>query len=295
MTDNSRPLIVITGANGFLGSTLVQYFSSKNWNVTALVRHPDKFADTENVSYLHYDLSQSVNDGIFKNADYLVHTAYVKQDYEHPNAHEVNLTAAKNLLAASREHSLKKNVFISSMSAHENAISVYGRQKFAIEKLFNSQRDVSLRPGLIIGNGGIVKNMVNFMRSKHLVPLIGGGKQLLQTIEINDLARAIDQTLVHDQSGVLTVAHPQTYTYRQFYQTIGKALNIRIVFVPVPANALLALLKILAAMRINLSINEDNVRGLQKLQAVDTKADLTKLGIQPLDLPQSLSHSKLEA
>jgi len=60
------------------------------------------------------------------------------------------------------------------MSAHDGAESVYGRQKLAIEQLFNTKKDISLRGGLIIGNGGIVKEMVMFMRSKHLVPLIGG-------------------------------------------------------------------------------------------------------------------------
>ena len=34
--------------------------------------------------------------------------------------------------------------------------------------------------------------MVDFMRSKHMVPLIDGGKQPLQIVAVNDVVRVID-------------------------------------------------------------------------------------------------------
>jgi nucleoside-diphosphate-sugar epimerase len=125
-------VVIITGANGFLGSHLVKHFADKGWQVRALVRTPKKHISTKQLSYHAYDLTKPLNQDIFKGADYLVHAAYIKHDRHHPNASELNVAAAKRLLAASHACKFKKNVFISSMSAHEEAISMYGKHKFAI-------------------------------------------------------------------------------------------------------------------------------------------------------------------
>lgn len=285
--------VIITGANGFLGSQLVKHFAGQGWHVRALVRAPQKHISTKQLTYLAYDLTKPLNPDIFKGADYLVHAAYIKHDRHHPNASELNIAAAKQLLAASRTHKLKKNVFISSMSAHSEAVSVYGKHKFAIEKLFDTPADISLRPGLIIGNGGIVRTMVTFMKSKHVVPLMGGGKQPVQIIGRDDLVQAIDTALTTKLSGVLTIAHPKVLTYKQFYQTISKQLGIKVVFVPVPYHAVLAGLTIASKLPLPLSIGPDNLRGLRKLRSVDNRADLEKLHLKPMTLEKCLQKTTL--
>ena len=117
-----RPTVIITGANGFVGSYLTKHFQSKGWQVIGLVRgsQPTK---ASNISYAQYTLGEPFDESIFKNADYLIHTAYVKYDRKHPQAVEQNITGAKQLLAASRKFGLTKNIFMSSMSAHSEAVS----------------------------------------------------------------------------------------------------------------------------------------------------------------------------
>jgi len=291
MANSRRPTIAITGAAGFVGAALTQYFLKKKWRVVALVRGAHRYQSDGSVTYVEYDLLKPFDTSLFKDVDYLVHAAYIKQDRKHPNSMELNVTAAERLLSASRKYNLKKNVFISSMSAHDDAVSVYGRQKLAIEKLFNSDGDVNLRPGLIIGNGGIVKNMVSFMKSKHMVPLVGGGMQPLQSIGINDVVRAVERSLTTDAHGTFTVAYPRVYTYKEFYRTLSKQLGIKVLFVPVPFRALLALVRLAGWLHIPLGINEENVRGLHKLRFVDTRKDLRALGITPEPLKTSLKRA----
>jgi nucleoside-diphosphate-sugar epimerase len=135
MTSNKKKTVIITGASGFLGSALVEYFKQQGWQVIALVRNAGGYS-APGVTYVEYDLSKPFDDSVFAGADYLVHAAYVKYDSKNPDALKINLDGAKRLLKASRQHKLKKNVFISSMSAHSGAESVYGKQKLAVEKLF---------------------------------------------------------------------------------------------------------------------------------------------------------------
>lgn len=288
MNKVAKPTILITGAGGFVGQELVAHFARLGWNVRALVRTPKNYTNTEHVTYRAYDITKRVNDELFDGADYLIHLAYIKYDRKTPNAKEVNIAGAKNLLKASRKHKLKKNIFMSSMSAHEDAVSVYGKQKLAIEALFNTKRDVSIRSGLIIGDGGIVKNMVGFMKSKRLVPLIDGGHQPLQTIAVYDLAKVMQKIIEKDVSGVLTIATPRVYSYREFYQAIAHELGIKVAFVPVPFVALLGAMRAVSLLHLPLSVGEDNLWGLKKLRAADTAADLKRIGVRLDELEAAL-------
>lgn len=287
---NKQQTVAITGANGFLGGRLAAHFQQQGWQVVALVRRPDEGQDS-GVRYAAYDLTKPVDDSMLKGVDLLVHTAYVKQGKDYPKAMNVNVTAAKRLLTASRKNKVKKNVFISSMSAHDAAESVYGRQKLAIEKLFAGKQDVVLRCGLIIGNGGIVKQMVDFMRTKHAVPLVGGGGQPLQTIAVYDLARIIEKLYTDNIHGLFTVATPKVLTYREFYQIVSRSLQLKVLFIPIPYSVLVGMIKMIRALHLPLAVSEENVLGLKHLIAVDTTSDLKKIDVELDSLETALQKS----
>ena len=283
--------IAITGANGFLGSHLVDHFVAKGWNVIALVREPQRFKPHSQVEYRAFEIGRPVDERILDGADYLVHTAYVKQTAQEQQALRLNTQSAERLLAASRKAGLRKNVFVSSMSAHEAAESVYGRQKLAVEYLFDTKKDISLRPGLIIGNGGIVKQMVTFMRSKHIVPLVGGGRQPLQSIAVDDLVMCIERALSASAHGVLTVAHPDVFTYKTFYQTLSRVFSIKTIFIPVPLWLLLTVARLIRIAHLPVGFTEENVLGLKQLRSVDTEHDLATLGVTIMPLAEAIRHS----
>lgn len=292
MKQNKQQTIAITGASGFLGSNLAKYFSSIGFNVVNLVRNPQE-TTKKNMSYKRYDITQDINAATLEGVDILVHAAYVKYNHKNPQAMDINILGAKKLLKASRAANIKTNIFISTMSAHEAAESVYGRQKLAIEQLFSAKNDVVIRSGLIIGNGGIVREMANFMQTKHVVPLIGGGMQPLQIIAVYDLAKIIHK--VHDLniSGILTTATPKVYTYKDFYKELGKRLDVKFIFIPIPFFFLYHAVNIATKLKIPTNISTDNILGLKHLTAMNTQNDLKKLQIDIDDLPMALKNTEI--
>lgn len=284
--------IAITGANGFLGGELVRYLSGKDWNVVALVRKP-KLSHDPRVRYEKYDMEAPLEKGLLDGVDVLVHAAFIKYDAKHPDALAQNLEGTRALLKAAKKSGVKKCIFISSMSSHEEAESVYGRQKLACEQLFDLKRDVVLRPGLILGNGGIVRQMAAFMRSKHAVPLIGGGKQPVQVIGVYNLVELIEKAATKNVTGRFVAATTQVYTYKQFYQALAKALKIRVLYVPIPYGVLLAMFRMASALRVPLGVGEDNLLGLKKLRAMESAEGLKKLGMKLDDLPTVLTKISL--
>ncbi len=291
MAKSNGKTVAITGATGFLGSELVSYLHAKGWNVIGLVRNPPE--NTEYASYRSYDITKPVESSALRGVDYVIHTAYVKHGRQTPNAYDINIEGAEDLVGVCKRQSVRNAIFISSMSAHKNAISEYGKQKSAIENIFLSAGYVALRPGLILGNGGLVKSMAIFMKSKHVVPIIDGGKQPLQTIAVYDLVRCIEKSLTDDISGVLTVATPTTYTYREFYKALARKLNTRVVFIHIPYRLLMLVFRILSLFRVSVEIGEDNLKGLRKLQSTNTSKDLKTLGIKLDDMETSLKNTHL--
>ncbi|MDQ3046635.1 MAG: NAD-dependent epimerase/dehydratase family protein [Bacteroidota bacterium] len=289
---NKTRCVLITGASGFIGSALVDHFSTKGWNVIAAQRSTP-LSVSSRVRFAKYDMKESFDPTLLNGVDCIIHAAYIKSDAKNSNAYELNLRSATEILAASRKSEVSKNIFISSMSAQPDAVSVYGKQKFAIEKLFNESKDAIVRPGLVIGNGGLVKNLCRMFRAGRFVPLIGGGEQPLQIIQINELVNSIELIIEKDLKGRLTLAHPEVYSFRTFYKTLGECIGKRPVFFSVPYIFPLMFIRFARLLNLPLGITEDNLRGLQKMRAVDTKPDLKKIGAELSDLKTALSKTKL--
>lgn len=86
-------------------------------------------------------------------------------------------------------------------------------------------RTVTLRIGLVLGNGGVLKQMV--MPYKFFLggPL-GSGEQWLSWIHIDDLIGIIRYTIEHDQlSGPVNATAPNPVTMNKFSNTLGNILS----------------------------------------------------------------------
>jgi nucleoside-diphosphate-sugar epimerase len=272
------PTIVITGANGFLGSNLARYFLDKGWVVKALVHHSPS-QPVENVQYYLFELGSETEASVFDNADCLVHCAYVK--YTHgSDAYIRNVKGTEKVLSASRKAGIKKNIFISSLSAREDALSVYGKQKFECEKWFDKSNDVVIRPGLIIGQGGLFEQMNKYLHRKRWIPLISGGNQPMQLIGVNDVCDAVYSAIDKNLSGTYNIATNERFTYWEFYSILCSKLRIKPVFISIPYGLFIFMLSIMEAIGIKLPISRENLLGLKMLRHLDTVPDMKQIGLK---------------
>jgi NAD dependent epimerase/dehydratase family enzyme len=174
------------------------------------------------------------------------------------------------------------------MSAQENSPTTYGKQKFAIEKLFSCSQDVIVRPGLVIGNGGLVKEMINFIKKRKVVPLVNGGKQPIQTLYIDDLILAIDKIIEKNLQGSFTIAEPSAITYEKFYRDINYAFNLNAKFISVPYTLFYVAIAFADALKIQLAVSKDSLIGLKNLRVYEVEESLKKLEIEPISFQDSL-------
>lgn len=258
----------------------MSYFQSQGYKVTGLVRStPDN--PLPDVSYETASLETPPDSSVFDGADIFIHCAYVK------GQEELNIKGTKQYLEAARQAGVKKSVFISSMSAHTEALSAYGKQKYKLENEFTGN-DAVVRPGLVIGNGGLFNETVNHIRTKGFVPLIAGGRQPLYTVHIADLATALATIVEKDLNGAYYVAEPEATAYKSFYVYIAKRLGKKIRLLPVSYGLLNVFFRTMKRLGVKLGVGRENLLGLKAARKFDVQPDLDKLGLKPLTYQESI-------
>ncbi|MCF8296500.1 MAG: NAD(P)-dependent oxidoreductase [Saprospiraceae bacterium] len=271
--------IIITGAAGFIGSELVKYFNERNYEVTAFIYVPPK-VKLENVNYVKFELNEEFDESYLAGCDMLIHCAYMPF-YRSNNANQINIEGTKNLLDACRRNGVKKFLFLSSLSAREDALSNYGKVKFELEKIFDLSKDLIIRPGLVIGNGGLFLNMKNVISKSKYIPMIGGGKQPLQTIYIQDLAESIEFALENNIIGKYSLAAKEPKMMKDFYKALATKLGKEVVLVNFPYFLADFSFWLIKTLRISMKITKENLLGLKQMKVVDVSEDLKTFKLNP--------------
>ncbi|OFZ18315.1 MAG: hypothetical protein A2Z20_03370 [Bdellovibrionales bacterium RBG_16_40_8] len=263
--------IAITGANGFIGKHLVTLFKKNDWQVICLMRETN------------YDLAKDVDDKRLVNCKAVIHCAYTKNSTLVTDANKINYLGTLNLLQAAEAANVENFVYLSSMSAHEKATSDYGRSKLQIESLFNLNKHLVIRPGLVLGAGGFFEKIKHFIANHKLIPLIGGGYQPIQTVNVAELCAAIYELIVNKKSGLFIVAEDAGPNLRDVYVEISKYTTGKKIFFYIPAWPIkfifkildilhaLKMIKIVEAIIKYIPFDDENLRGLEQLRAFSTK------------------------
>jgi nucleoside-diphosphate-sugar epimerase len=240
--------VLVTGANGFVGSRLCAHLIEQGFRVIAQVRK------TSNLTLLeHLDLEYRYGDvtspetlpELVAGADRIVHNAGLISARRREQFFAVNEQGTRNLCEAVRDHnpSIKRLVCVSSVAAagpsqpgrpvresdEPHPITTYGESKLAGEKVARLFADefsvVVVRPPAVFGPGD--RGIYSIFKTihLHLRPLIGHGDRRLQLVYVDDLCRGIVAALTAEVASgeVYFIADHQSYSYRRLIDMMVKA------------------------------------------------------------------------
>ena len=283
--------VVVSGATGFLGSALCAHFASRGYRVRGLARNNAAIPSRiERVEWFSCQLPDHVGEDAFAGGvEALIHCAFETRFVNLERARAVNLEGSKRLFEAARRQGVKRIVFVSSLAAHEGAISFYGRSKLEVESLLDPERDVAIRPGHILGEGGVFWRTVYSIRKLPFIPLFFGGHQQVQTVALPDVCEAIQLTLEKGISGVVRVAVNEVLSLREFYSAVAACMGKRPLFVSLPGGFVLHLLRLAERLGFSLPLSSDNLMGLKRLRTFDVRCDLKRLGLRPRTTQEALA------
>ncbi len=219
----SKPISIVTGANGFVGSHLVDLLLSKNHEVHCILRESSNARWLENkpVKIFRTGLTDKEKlKEVVKGADYLFHVAGVVKAKTEEGYYKGNVLTTRNLLMALSETgaNIKKVIIVSSQTAcgpskngkpvteedECNPITRYGKSKLEEEKtarLFMDKLPVTIvRPPAVYGERDTEILQLFQTYNKGLMVLIGFKKKLVSLIHVKDLVEGIYLAAISEKS-----------------------------------------------------------------------------------------------
>lgn len=206
--------VLITGANGFIGGTLMRYYQNQGQDVIGV----DLVGNGADI--LEGDISQpDTISHLLNECDVIVHTAaLVSNAMQDSDMWRVNVLATRNLITAAKEHKVRRFVQISSVVAYGNSAEgeldenqpvhadggSYVLTKLASEHVVLSEQAnddieiVILRPGDAYGPGSrpwIITPLEAISKNQFMLP--EKGKGFFRPIYIDDLVRGIATATSH--------------------------------------------------------------------------------------------------
>jgi nucleoside-diphosphate-sugar epimerase len=255
----SQPIAVVTGANGFVGSHLVDLLLSKNYIVRCLVRKSSnlKWLNGKNVEI--YDTGLFDKDGLrkaFKDASYIFHVAGVVKSKTKEGYFKGNVETTRNLLEVAMENplSIKRFLVVSSQTVtgpstkdkpvNENSecrpITTYGKSKLEEEKLVLSYKDklpiTICRAPAVYGERDTEIFIYFQTFSKGITTTIGFNKKELSLIHAIDLVEGFYLASISDKAKgqIYFIGSEKFYTWEEINSITSRILNKKPIIIKVP-------------------------------------------------------------
>jgi nucleoside-diphosphate-sugar epimerase len=291
--------LVVTGANGFIGSRLVTTALADGVEVRTFSRSPEGVPAS--IPATHRFVGRLPDDpptGLFENGDVVVHCA-AWVGGARAEAEAVNVRGTLRLAESAARAGARAFIFLSTQSARAGAASEYGRTKYAAEQALVSRFGdapldvVVLRLGLVTGPGtrGLYRRLANLARRSPLIPIVGGGAPV-QPIHLDDLCRAILRCARQSsvlRGRVLHLGWPNGISLARFLGALAEARSGRrkpILTVPLAPVALLV--RLAETLGVRLPITSENLQGVSHVEPMDTRADMDRLGVPERNLDEIL-------
>ncbi|NWF64628.1 MAG: NAD-dependent epimerase/dehydratase family protein [Chloroflexi bacterium] len=275
-----HPAIAITGANGFIGSHLVSMFREAGYSVVAFSREAQTHLQ-DGVTRRRFDLEPESGQPDLTGCGVLIHCAYIKH-LPKQDTGQLNVLGTRRLYEAAKQAGVKQFIFFSSLSAHDHAISSYGRMKYEIETSLDLKTDLILKPGLVLGSGGLFGNLVHTVSHSWAVPLVDGGRQLLQTIDLEDVGKCVAAAVERGAVGRFTLVADEPLTLRDMVKTIRIQSKRKPLLLSVPYWMVSLGLRLAELLRIPLSVGRENLLGLKQNILWETGDCLREFGVKPI-------------
>ena len=240
MGSDSRPLILLTGASGYIGGRLLKALESEGRRVRCLARRPEFLqprvaASTEVVKADCLDQSSLMPamDGVHT-AYYLVHSMGSPGKFEREDRE-----AAQNFADAAREAGVKRIIYLGGLGDADKALSAHLRSRHEVADILRScgVPTIEFRASIVIGSGSLSFEMIRALVQRLPVMICPRWVDVkAQPIAVEDVVaymiKALD--LPTEPSHVFEIGGTDQLSYGEIMQEYARQCGLRRWMIPVP-------------------------------------------------------------
>jgi len=229
-------LILVTGANGFIGRSVVEELS-KAFALRCFVRKPCGLEPGKKIELFFGDiLNQEDCERAAEGCDAIVHlAALVKGSTE--QIMRTNVLGTKNLALAAKKKGVNQFVFFSSDTVLLPEKDAYGKSKeLAEQELSFLKNRVIFRPTIVFGKNDSknISRLVKLVESFPIIPLPGNGASKIQPIFVGDVAVFVRKAVELRLNGTFILAGSQKISMADVFKLICSKKGLKRFFVPLP-------------------------------------------------------------
>lgn len=306
--------IFISGADGFVGSNLVRELLSRQYDIVAFVKEGDDPKTIKNlpitIKYGNLLDPQSISTAM-KGCDVAIHTAASTAiwPYRSEIQHKINVGGTKNMVAAAKEHKLKRFIHIGTANTFgfgskdepgretlPYASGKYGMDYMdtkleAQNYLLSEAKDndfpvLILNPTFMLGpypaRIGSAKMVLSILQGK-----VGGyTKGGRNYIAVKDVCVAIANAITQGNTGECYILGNQNLNYKEIFGLIAKTVGAKSPKIAVP-DFVVKTVGYLSTVAANLFNFEPMVSYAMAQMAVDEHYFTAEKAIKELGLPQT--------
>ncbi len=250
---------LVTGANGFIGSHLVDLLLAHKYDVRCLVRRTSdlRWLSNLNVEFVYGDLfdEDALRDAT-ADVSYVFHSAGLTKSKTKDGYFKANVEGTSNLLEAARKHApaLKRFVLLSSQTAAgpsptkvpitedvtPHPITTYGKSKLKAEeeclRLGSTMPVTILRLPAIFGPRD--KDIFEFFNTigKGLQPMVGFKEKYISLLHVEDTVRGVLMAAEYPGAVAKTyfISSSSIYGWREIGDVARKLMGTKVLRIRIP-------------------------------------------------------------
>lgn len=246
MGEDTKPVVAIAGASGFVGGALRRFLVDR-YQVVGLTRSPTRarLKDDSGVEWRHCDLFDIGDvEGALAGVDYtiyLVHSMQPSARLNQASFMDLDLLLADNFARAAERNGIKQVIYIGGIRPHEKdgELSRHLESRLEVERTLarGSAPVTALGAGIILGPGGSsMRMMVNLVRRLPVMLLPSWTDSLSAPIAVADVVRAVDRCLGQEDTfgRSFEIGGPEKMSYRDMIVRTARVLQRDVTMLSVP-------------------------------------------------------------
>ncbi len=263
----SAPSIhAVTGAFGYSGKYIARRLLAQDRPVITLTNSTDRaneFGGRIPAYLFHFDQPDELARSL-EGVEVLYNTYWVRFNhrlFRHTDAVRNTLV----LFDAARRAGVRRVVHVSITNPSEDSPLEYFSSKARLERtLIESGLSYAiLRPTVLFGKEDIlINNIAWLLRRLPVFGVFGDGSYKLQPIYVDDLAAlAVEQGMARENV-IINAIGPETFTYRELVETIGRLIGARRLVISVPPVVGYWVGRVVGALTGDVIITREEIAGL---------------------------------
>ena len=296
MFADNRPLVLLTGASGYIGGRLLKALEKSDWRIRCLARRPEYLtarvaASTEVVQAdcLERSSLAPAMTGVHT-AYYLVHSMGSSGEFQ-----EEDRQAAQNFSEVARDAGVKRIIYLGGLGIPDQELSAHLQSRHEVAEILRESEvpTVEFRASIVIGSGSLSFEMIRALTQRlpvMICPRWVGVKA--QPIAIDDVVAYLLQALALSvgTNQIFEIGGRDQVSYGEIMQEYARQCCLRRWLISVPVlTPRLSSLWLGLVTPIYARVGRKLIDSLRNPTLVRDPSALTVFGIQPKGLREAIA------